>query len=188
MKSYIVLMKNYMVLILILFTGFLQSCGGDTSIPVKPVENFQLDRYLGQWYEIARLDHSFERGMQRVTAHYALREGGGVTVVNRGFDTDRQEWDQAQGKAFFVGKENVGQLKVSFFGPFYGAYNIIDLDPDYQYAMVCGPDESYLWILSRTPVLDEAVLKRLVLKAKELGFATDQLIYVEHDEVDPVME
>ena len=153
---------------------------------VEPVTGFELDRYLGTWYEIARLDHSFERGLSNVTAGYSLRDDGGVRVVNRGYNAEDGEWDEAEGKAYFVGDEDVGQLKVSFFGPFYGGYNVIELDKNgYQYSMVAGPDRSYLWILSRTPDLDDAVLERLLAKAGELGFPLGELIMVEHDSSPP---
>ena len=149
---------------------------------VDVVSGFDLSRYLGSWYEIARLDHGFERGLSNVTATYSLREDGGVKVVNRGYNAEKGEWDEAEGKAYFVGDEDVGQLKVSFFGPFYGGYNIVELDQDgYQYSLVAGPDRSYLWILARTPQLDDATLQRLVGRARELGFPTDELIMVEHD-------
>ena len=149
---------------------------------VKPVSGFELDRYLGTWYEIARLDHRFERGLTNITADYSLRDDGGVKVINRGYNAEDQEWDEAEGKAYFVGDEDVGQLKVSFFGPFYGGYNVIELDKEgYQYSMVAGPDRSYLWILSRSPDLDDAVLNRLIAKAGELGFPIGELIMVDHD-------
>jgi len=157
-----------------------------TGIPanVSAVDNFELDRYLGTWYEIARLDHSFERGLSRVTAHYRLREDGGIDVVNRGFDASAGRWKEARGKGYFTGPTDTGRLKVSFFGPFYGAYNIIALDrKDYSYAMVCGPDLSYLWILARDPGLARATVERLVTQAKDLGFATEKLITVTHDPV-----
>ena len=145
------------------------------------VNEFELDRYLGQWYEVARLDHRFERGLSNVTATYSMREDGGVSVVNRGYRTDKREWEEATGKAYFIGKPDVGQLKVSFFGPFYGGYNIIELDKaDYQYALVAGPDRGYLWVLSRTPQLDPTTLSVLIKKASSLNFPTDQLIYVDH--------
>ncbi|MCI5128400.1 MAG: lipocalin, partial [Candidatus Electrothrix sp. AUS3] len=146
---------------------------------VTPINNFQLNRYLGKWYEIARLDHSFERGMEQVTAEYALREDGGVAVTNRGFLTAENKWKEATGKAFFVEEPTTGYLKVSFFGPFYGSYVIFELDREnYQYAFVSGPDTSYLWLLSRTPTVDQKLLDRFVAQAKELGFATEELIYV----------
>jgi apolipoprotein D and lipocalin family protein len=146
---------------------------------IKPIEGFQVDQYLGTWYEIARLDHSFERGLEKVTATYSMREDGGLKVVNRGFDPAKQEWKEAVGKAYFVDSPDIGKLKVSFFGPFYGGYNIIELDkPYYNYVMICGPDKSYFWILSRTPQLPYPIKAQLISKAKELGFATDELIYV----------
>jgi apolipoprotein D and lipocalin family protein len=146
------------------------------------VSGFQIDRYLGTWYEIARLDHSFERGLSSVTANYSLRSDGGVHVVNRGLKNESDEWDEAIGKAYFIGPSDVGQLKVSFFGPFYGGYNIIELDKSgYQYSMVAGPNRDYLWILSRSPQMDPDILRSLVDKAGELGFATDELIFVTHD-------
>jgi len=155
--------------------------GGCLGMPksVTPVNNFELNRYLGTWYEIARLDHSFERGMEQVTAEYALREDGGVSVTNRGFLTAENKWKEATGKAFFVEEPNTGYLKVSFFGPFYGSYVIFELDrEDYQYAFISGPDNSYLWLLSRTPTVDQKLLDRFVGQAKELGFPIEELIYV----------
>lgn len=159
----------------------LAGCGG---IPdgVEPVQGFELDRYLGTWYEIARLDHSFERGLTSVTATYSMRADGGVHVVNRGFDNATNSWDEAVGKAYFVNGPGEGRLKVSFFGPFYGGYNVIELDTAcYAYSMVAGPNRSYLWILARSPGLDPGVLRQLVGKAGELGFPVDELIYVSHD-------
>ncbi|HRJ54430.1 MAG TPA: lipocalin family protein [Candidatus Thiothrix moscowensis] len=148
---------------------------------VTPVTGFEVNRYLGKWYEIARLDHSFERGLEQVTAEYSPRDDGDIRVLNRGYNTAKQQWQEAEGRARFVGSKDVGQLKVSFFGPFYGGYNIVELDPNYQYVMIVGNDRDYLWILSRTPQLDVAVQQRLVDKAKSLGFATEKLIFVKQD-------
>jgi apolipoprotein D and lipocalin family protein len=146
------------------------------------ITGFELDRYLGTWYEIARLDHRFERGLTDVTASYSLRDDGGVSVVNRGFDAEEGEWDEATGKAYMVDAPDVGRLKVSFFGPFYGAYNILELDAEnYQYALIAGPNRSYLWILARTPELPAPVLQSLVETARRLEFPVDDLIYVTHD-------
>lgn len=145
---------------------------------VTPVSDFALQPYLGRWYEIARLDHRFERGMTNVTAEYSMREDGGVRVLNRGFDTGKGEWEDAEGRAYFVQDERSGFLKVSFFGPFYGAYIIVDHDPA-QYSLVSGPDRSYLWILARTPTLPQETLDRLLDQAQALGFDTDALIFVE---------
>ena len=164
-----------------LLTSILQS--GCTGIPdgVQAVTEFELERYLGTWYEVARLDHKFERGMSNVTATYSMRDDGGVSVVNRGYKVEKGKWDDATGKAYFIGDADVGQLKVSFFGPFYGGYNILELDKDdYQYALISGPDRSYLWILARSPNLSQDVLSTLVNKAKDMNFPVDELIYVDH--------
>ena len=155
--------------------------GACTGKPVKvePVSGFELERYLGTWYEIARLDHSFERGLENVTANYSMRDDGGVRVINRGFSTQEEQWEEAEGKAYFVGESDVGWLKVSFFGPFYGSYIVFDLDAEsYQYAFVSGPDTSYLWLLSRTPTVAADVLQRFRKQAEELGFDTGELIEV----------
>lgn len=156
--------------------------GGCLGIPdgSKPVEGFVLENYLGKWYEIARLDHSFERGLSNVTAEYSLRDDGGVKVINRGFKTEADKWQEAEGKAYFDGEPSTGKLKVSFFGPFYGAYNVIALDQEaYQWSLVVGPDTNYLWILSRTPELDQEIVEQLLSKAASLGFDTDKLIWVD---------
>ena len=145
---------------------------------IKPVDNFELDRYLGTWYEIARLDHIFERGLEQVTARYERRDDGGVRVINRGYDNTAQQWKTAEGKAYFVGDQNEGHLKVSFFGPFYGSYVVFELDRDYQYAFVTGYSKNYLWLLSRSAKVSPELLAEFKRKANSLGFATDQLIMV----------
>lgn len=164
--------------ILAAITTLLSGCLGMPG-SVKPVQDFELDRYLGKWYEVARLDHSFERGMEQVTAEYSMRADGGVRVLNRGYSPKKGKWSEAEGKAFFVGESDEGYLKVSFFGPFYGSYVVFDLDREnYQYAFISGPDTSYLWFLSRTPTVDPELLARFVEQARSLGFDTDQLIFV----------
>ena len=170
-------MKKILVAFALLLTG----CVG---LPenVKPVDHFNADKYLGKWYEIARLDHSFERGLSNVSASYSLRDDGGIRVINRGFDAQKQQWKEADGKAYFVNSPDHGYLKVSFFGPFYGAYIVVELDHEnYQYSLVSGPDKSYLWILSRTPRMNQETQKHLVDKAAALGYDTGKLIFVEHD-------
>lgn len=147
---------------------------------VVPVKDFQIDKFLGKWYEIARLNHAFERNLQQVTAEYALLDNGGLKVVNRGYSTSENQWKEAVGKAYFVLEPTEGYLKVSFFGPFYGAYVVFELDRvDYQYAFVCGSDESYLWLLSRTPTVSDAMKNRFKTRAGELGFNADALIWVD---------
>jgi apolipoprotein D and lipocalin family protein len=149
---------------------------------VSPITGLDLQKYLGKWYEIARLDHSFERGLTRVSAEYSLRDDGGVKVINRGYSQDDAQWKQAEGKAYFVNGPEEGYLKVSFFGPFYGSYVIFELDQEgYQYAFICGPNLSYLWLLSRKPDLEAEVIDRFVSRAKQLGFDTGQLIFVEQE-------
>lgn len=166
---------------LILFAAFVLA--GCTGIPegIEPVDNFKLEAYLGKWYEIARLDHSFERGLSNVTAQYSRREDGGVAVLNRGYRMDKGEWDEAEGKAYFNGDPSIGRLKVSFFGPFYGAYNVFELGKNYEYSMVAGPNRSYLWILAREPQLPQAILDELLTKAESAGYSRSDLIFVEHD-------
>ena len=157
---------------------------GCLSIPqnVAPVDGFELNKYLGKWYEIARLDHSFERGLDNVTAEYFLRDDGGVRVINKGFSTAENKWKEAEGKAYFVSDPQQGYLKVSFFGPFYGAYIVFELDKeDYQYTFVTSYDKSYLWLLARTPAVSDELRDRFMQKAAELGFATDKLIFPKQD-------
>ena len=159
---------------------FLTGCVG---IPdnVKPVDDFILERYLGKWYEIARLDHSFERGLSRVTANYSLREDGGVRVMNRGYSEKEGRWKEAEGKAYFVQRTDQGHLKVSFFGPFYGSYVVFELDHEnYRYALVSGPDKSYFWILARSPEIEKNLRDTLIAKAAARGFDTSKLLFVEH--------
>lgn len=153
------------------------------SVPdgIEPIQNFELDRYLGRWYEVARLDHSFERGLDAVTADYSLRDDGGIRVINSGRDITSGEMQQAEGRAYFVEKSNIGYLKVSFFGPFFGSYVIFELDHEgYQYAFVAGNTTDYLWLLARDPVVSEEVLRNFKDKASTFGFNTEDLIFVQH--------
>ena len=159
---------------------------GCTGVPdgIEPVQDFDPEQYLGKWYEIARLDHSFERGLSRVTAEYSSRDDGGIRVINRGYDEDKASWKEAEGKAYFVRGRDEAYLKVSFFGPFYGAYIVFGLDqPGYQISYVSGPNRSYLWLLSRTPELDPSAIQQFIEKAKALGFATDELIMVDQSPI-----
>jgi apolipoprotein D and lipocalin family protein len=150
---------------------------------VEPIDKLEVDRYLGQWYEIARLDHSFERGLDNVSATYSLREDGGIRVINAGRSEETGEISSAEGRAYFVESETYGHLKVSFFGPFFGSYVIFDLDKtDYQYAFVAGNNHSYLWLLARTPQVSDAVMESFINQSALLGFDTDALIFVPQDE------
>jgi apolipoprotein D and lipocalin family protein len=150
---------------------------------LKPVEHFQLPRYLGTWYEIARLDHSFERGLDNITASYYLKPDASVSVVNRGRDTKTGQYSTARGTAVLIDKPDVAALKVSFFKPFWAAYYVIALDKqDYSWAMVTSSSRKYLWILSRTPAMDPVVLNELLIQAKDWQFETDKLIFPVQDE------
>jgi len=163
----------------------LTGCSTAPPAGLSSVTPFEVNRYLGKWYEIARLDHSFERGLTDVSATYALKSDGSLEVINRGFNTKKNEWKSATGRALFTGSPQQGSLKVSFFGPFYGGYHVLALDQTgYQWALVSGPDREYLWILARTKVLAPAIRDQLVAEAKKMGFATDKLIWVEHTRTD----
>lgn len=145
--------------------------GCAVSVPqgLQPVSGFDVKRYTGTWYELARIEHRFEKGLSQVSAQYRLNEDGTVTVINRGYDPAKQEWRQAQGRARFLGDPGVAALKVSFFGPFYGGYNVVSLDDEYQTAMVIGGSLDYFWLLSRGKTIPEQQFRRLLEKASSLG-------------------
>ena len=167
------LMKKILILFVLLATGCV-------SIPdnITPVTSFQIERYLGKWYEIARLDHRFERGLTQISAEYSMRQDGGLKVLNRGYSNEKQEWSEAEGRGYFVQSPNEAYLKVSFFGPFFGSYIVFELDTvNYQYALISGPDKSYFWLLARTPTIDDNLKKKLIAKAAALGFDTTKLIF-----------
>lgn len=163
----------------------LAACSTAPPAGLQPVSGFDIQRYLGQWYEIARLDHAFERGMSDVNATYVLQEDGSVKVINRGYDPQRQTWKEAIGRALFTGDSRIGSLKVSFFGPFYGGYHVIALDREhYRWSLVAGPDRDYLWLLARDKTLSAEVREELLNQARAAGFATDKLIWVEQKRSD----
>jgi len=157
----------------------------NTGIPegMTPVKGFDVKRFTGTWYEIARLDHGFEKGLSHVSAEYSLREDGGIKVINKGFNMKKGQWENASARGYFIDSPDIGRLKVSFFGPFYGSYNIIDLDEkNYSYAMVTGPKINFFWILSRQKTLDPNIMQSLIQKAKGMGFKLEKLIYVDQKE------
>lgn len=163
------------VLFIILLTGCLGSPEG-----VVAIDGFDKQRYLGRWYEVARLDHSFERGLSNVTADYSIREDGGIRVINRGYSTEEAAWQEAEGRAYFMEDEQRGHLKVSFFGPFYGSYIVFEMDQlDYQYAFVAGNSTDYLWLLARTPTISPELQEHFIKRVGELGFDPGALIFVE---------
>lgn len=152
---------------------------------VHPVEHFDIARYLGKWYELARIEHSFEKGLQRTQAEYSLSRTGGIHVTNRGYDPKRGEWKVSHGKAKPTVAADIAALKVSFFGPFYGGYNVVALDDNYQWAMVIGSSLEYFWILSRTPSLPSGVEERLMHQAQLLGVDTQKVLWVHQDGANP---
>lgn len=167
------------VMLLSLFVG----CSG---LPddIQPVANFNVNTYQGTWYEIARLDHSFERGLDQVTANYSLRDDGGVTVINRGFNQEEQKWQEAEGRAYSVGEANVGHLKVSFFRPFYASYVVFELGSkttsaeNADYAFVSSYSKDYVWLLSRTPTISPELKAHFLQQMNTLGFSSEKLIWV----------
>lgn len=180
------LLRGLLWLTGLLLLAWLAGCAS-TQPPagITAVTPFSLERYQGRWYEIARLDHRFERGMSDVSALYTPQADGSVRVVNRGFHTKHNRWREAVGKAQFTGAATTGSLKVSFFGPFYGGYHVAALDPDYRWALVLGPDTHYAWILARDKQLTVAQRTTIVARAQALGVATEALIWVEHTRTDP---
>ena len=169
-------MKTGLAVIALLFV-----MTGCTGVPkgIEPVTGFDQQRYLGTWYEIARLDHSFEEGLSQVTAEYSLNNDGSIKVINRGYNAEAGEWKEAEGRAVFVGDSDVGHLKVSFFGPFYASYVVFELDDQYTTAYITGYDRDYLWLMSRTPEVSDEVLDAFKERAEAEGFELGELIVVE---------
>lgn len=159
---------------------FLVACIG---VPddIEPVDNFDINQYLGTWYEIARLENSFEAGLSNVTAEYSLNSNGSVKVVNRGYNDAEGDWQDITGKARFVDEPNIAHLKVSFFGPFYSSYIVFELGEEYEYAFVTGVDKDFLWLLSRTPEVDQSLIDQFLETAEEKNFNLDEIIMVNQD-------
>ncbi len=182
---------DFMTYTLRRFAPLLMACalalaGCSTTIPegITAVTAFDATRYAGKWFEIARLDHSFERGLDNVSARYTLQADGSVQVINRGFSREKNAWKEAEGIAKFTGDPRTASLKVSFFGPFYGGYHVVALDPAYRWAMVVGADRSYVWILARDKQLPADIRAQLLAKAQALGIAVDQLVWVDQSRSD----
>lgn len=148
---------------------------------IKALEDFKKEKYLGKWYEIARLENRFERNLDNTTAHYSVRDDGNIKVINKGYNYKKNEWTEAKGKAKFVKNESVAMLKVSFFGPFYGGYNVIALDEEYQYALVAGQNSGYLWLLAREKIIPDSIKDNYLKIAQNYGFPVEKLIWVKQD-------
>ena len=156
----------------------LNSCSIGVPEGAKAVTNFNSEKYLGKWYEIARFDFRFEKDMDQVTATYSKKDNGNIKVDNRGYNYKKNKWSESIGEAKFVKSPDIAELKVSFFKPFWGSYNVIDIDEDYKYALVVGQNKDYMWILSRETTIPESYKQRFLDKAKSLGFETEKLIWV----------
>lgn len=180
-------MKNLKKIAIPIVLGFvgialLSSCAVGIPKGAKAVQDFNSKKYLGKWYEIARFDFRFEKNLNNVTATYSMNDNGTIKVNNQGYDYIKKKWKQSIGEAKFVENENVARLKVSFFKPIWAGYNVIDIDEDYKYALVAGNNLDYLWILSREKAIPAEYKQRFLDKAKSIGYNTDQLIWVEHDQ------
>lgn len=179
-------MKNIYVLLIafLLLSPLVLSCEANNEkkeLNLETVKNVDLNRYIGKWYEIARFDHSFERGLVGTTATYSFRVDGKISVVNEGYKkTLKGKRTKAIGKAKCPNPNEPGKLKVSFFWFFYGDYNILELDTvNYQYVLIGGSSPKYLWILSRTPQMQPEIYEMLLQKAKDRGYDLSKLIKVE---------
>ncbi len=162
--------------------GFLlfNSCTPKIPKGAVAVSNFDSEKYLGKWYEIARLDFRFEKDLNNVTADYSKKANGAIKVLNRGFNSKKNKWVEVEGEAKPVGDKEVAKLKVSFFKPFWSGYNVIDIE-DYTYALVAGDSLDYLWILSREKTIPDEIKERFLNKATGIGYDIQKLVWVEHD-------
>lgn len=180
-------MKNKIIIGSILLFGtsvLLSSCA---SIPkkAKAVSNFDINKYLGTWYEIARFDFRFERDLNNTIAQYSLLADNKVKVLNSGYNVKKEKWVSAEGVAKFRGEKTVAALKVSFFGPFYSGYNVIALDENYTYALIAGKNLDYLWLLSREKTIPDSIKEEYLKIAQEAGYDTSKLLWINHDKNNP---
>lgn len=169
-----------MFLLVSLFSIGLNACSNE-QLNNSTVSELDLNRYVGKWYEIARYDHIFERGLVGCTANYTLQDNGYIKVVNAGYKkTLDGKYDESIGKARRPNVNEQGKLEVAFFANFYADYYVLELAPDYRYALVGSKTDRYLWILSRTPQMEQVDIDFLLKRAKERGYNVDKLIWVEH--------
>lgn len=156
-----------------LLTIVLFGCKTNKNLPT--VSSLDLKKYMGTWYEIARFDHSFERNLTCVSATYSLKENGGVKVLNRGFNSKKIKWETATGKAKVPNNDKPGEIKVSFFGPFYGDYFVMKLDDEYQHVLVGSPTRDYLWVLSREKEMPQEIYTQYLEIATKNDFDVARL-------------
>ncbi|WP_158996394.1 lipocalin family protein [Mucilaginibacter sp. L196] len=143
------------------------------------VEPFDINRYLGKWYEIARLPSRIEKNITNLTEDYSRVNDDTFKVITKGYNTKKDEWIEMSGKIKFAGKNGVGMFKLSYLGPFYAAYNVLEIDSRYKYALVSGSGLDYLWILSRETTIPEDVKHQFLLRAMDIGFAVEQLEWMD---------
>lgn len=148
------------------------------AVAVKP---FNLKKYLGKWYEIARLDYRFEKNLNNTTAEYSLNDDNTVKVVNKGYNYKKDKEEEAVGVAKFVNEPDEAKLKVSFWGPFYSGYNVIAIDKKYKHALVVGKNRNYLWLLSKEKTMPEDIKLSYLRQAMDLGYDISKLVWTEHD-------
>lgn len=174
---------------LIIFIGAVGAISGvliarhyTPTIPSKaqPVKDFDIKKFLGKWYEAARIDTRFEKNLIKTSAQYTMNEKGNISVLNKGWHIKKNTWKIAHGKGKFVGAKHIGMLKVSFFGPFYSGYNILAIDKEYKYALIAGKNLNYLWILTREKKIPMEVKKEYLSIAKSVGYDTSRLFWVPH--------
>lgn len=170
-------MKKYLnILVFLIVSLFFVSCATKEPTDLKTVQKVDLQRYLGDWYEIARYEHKFQKDCKNVKANYSLRDDKKIQVINSCTKMSTNEFKEAKAVAYSVDDTN-SKLKVSFFRPFYDDYWILDLDDDYKYAIIGTPTKEYLWILSREKTISDEVLNKLLEKITNMGFDKSKLIY-----------
>jgi len=167
----------------LLGAGALLAMSQRRNIPKKAVavQPFDIEKYLGKWYEIARMDYMFEKHINYATAEYSLNEDGTVKVVNSGFNYKKQRVEESTGQAKFAGSNDEAKLLVSFFGPLYAGYNVVAIDNKYKYALVAGRNLNYLWILSREKKIPEKIKDEFLKKAEEIGYKTSKLLWTVYE-------
>jgi apolipoprotein D and lipocalin family protein len=175
--------KQIIILVMITALSF-GSCRSEKpeNMDMSTIEELDLNRYMGTWYEIARFDHSFERGLEGVSATYSLRPDGKITVINQGYKNSTDgKLKVAKGKARQPDPDDPGKLEVAFFLFFYADYYILELEQNYRWALIGSSSDKYLWILSRTPLLEKETISEILEKAARRGYDTNKLIWVKQN-------
>ncbi len=155
------------------------SCSNGVKTNNNAVKDFKIEKYLGKWYEIARYDHSFERGCENVSANYSLKENNKIKIVNKCIKNDKEKIAKATG--YFLKSKDIAHLKVTFFWPFYGNYKVIYIDKNYENAIIDGGTYDYFWILSRNKNPDQRILEFLIKKAQIFGYKKEQMIFAKYN-------